>query len=173
MYNGVSTSGSFRGKKSDQKLYINPYLHMMSHRLIIWKVQFLIDYECLDYSSFNIDVINMDIHFSVKPVYETCFIKKKALWLTISIRWKYFYGISSFELFKYQSSNGHFKSLICIHFFIFIYHVKLVEAGRMSSRRLIFVIFALVYRYIAHMFIDINQNSINNFSMQDTSYVLA
>ena len=41
----------FGVKKSHQKLHFDHKLHMMSHRLIIWEVRILIDYECPDYSS--------------------------------------------------------------------------------------------------------------------------
>ena len=51
----------FGVRKSDQKLHFDDNLHMMSHRLVIWEVHILIDYECLDYLSY--DMINTDTQF--------------------------------------------------------------------------------------------------------------
>ena len=50
-----------RVKKNDQELHFDHNLHTVSDWLIIREVQFLIVYECLDYSSYNISVFNSDI----------------------------------------------------------------------------------------------------------------
>ena len=47
-----------------------------------------------------------------------------------------------FQNFKYQSSNDDFKSLISICSFITMRHAMFFEVGKMSSRLLVFVIFA-------------------------------
>ena len=62
-YSGVSPLWSFSGEKSDHKLHFDDKLHMMSNPLIIWEVQYLIDYECHDYWSHFVNLINKDIQF--------------------------------------------------------------------------------------------------------------
>ena len=49
------------GVKKRSKTHFDHKLHLMSHRLIISEVHNSIDYECPDYSSYNMNLINSDI----------------------------------------------------------------------------------------------------------------